>query len=115
MSLIRLSRFSLLRTLLLTITSLAVETPLLSIFSVFILETPQSRRLLQRNETGAVGGTDTGTTVLDGLVAQRELAQVVANHLSLDFDLQKHRKCPVNISLSFALQTIKASFDSINL
>jgi len=34
-----------------------------------------------------VSGTDTGTTVLDWLVGQAELAQVVTDHLSLDFDL----------------------------
>ena len=39
-----------------------------------------------------MGGTDTGTTVLDGLVAQRELSQVVANHLSLDFDLREEKQ-----------------------
>jgi hypothetical protein len=47
----------------------------------------RSNRLLQGNETGRVGGTDTGTTVLDGLVGDREFTQVVANHLGLDFDL----------------------------
>lgn len=44
-------------------------------------------RLLEGNETGRVGGTDTGTTVLDGLVGDGELSQVVANHLGLDLDL----------------------------
>jgi len=34
-----------------------------------------------------VGGTDTGATVLDGLVGDRELSQVVANHLRLDLNL----------------------------
>jgi hypothetical protein len=43
--------------------------------------------LLERNETGRVGGTDTGTTVLDGLVGDGELSKVVSNHLGLDFDL----------------------------
>jgi hypothetical protein len=47
----------------------------------------RSNRLLQGNETGRVGGTDTGTTVLDGLVRDRELSQVVANHLRLDLNL----------------------------
>jgi len=45
------------------------------------------QRSLQRNETGAVGGTDTRTTVLDGLVGQGELAQVVTDHLGLDLHL----------------------------
>jgi len=34
-----------------------------------------------------VGGTDTGTAVLDGLVGQSELAQIVADHLGLDLHL----------------------------
>jgi hypothetical protein len=34
-----------------------------------------------------VGGTDTWTTVLDWLVCDGELAQVVADHFWLDFDL----------------------------
>ena len=33
-----------------------------------------------------MGGTDTGTTVLDGLVRARELGEVVANHLRLDLN-----------------------------
>lgn len=44
-------------------------------------------RLLQGNETRRVGGTDTGATVLDGLVRDGELGQVVADHLGLDLDL----------------------------
>eukprot|EP01084_Bolivina_argentea_P298334 514089_1 len=42
--------------------------------------------LLQGDELGAMGGTDTGATVLDGLVGQRELGQVVGDHLSLDLN-----------------------------
>ena len=34
-----------------------------------------------------MGGTDTGATVLDGLVRDGELSKVVANHLGLDLDL----------------------------
>jgi len=34
-----------------------------------------------------VGGTDTGATVLDGLVGDRKFAEVVSDHLRLDFDL----------------------------
>ena len=34
-----------------------------------------------------MGGTDTGATVLDRLVGDGELAQVVSDHLRLDFDL----------------------------
>lgn len=43
--------------------------------------------LLKRDETRAVSGTNTGPTVLDGLVGQRELAQIEANHFRLNFDL----------------------------
>lgn len=38
------------------------------------------------DETGRVGGTDTGATVADGLVRDRELAEVESNHLGLDLD-----------------------------
>jgi hypothetical protein len=34
-----------------------------------------------------VGSSDTGTSVLDGLVGDRELGQVVTNHLGLDLNL----------------------------
>merc|ERR1712193_169634 len=44
-------------------------------------------RLLERNETRRVGGTDTRPTVLDGPVRNAELAKVVADHLWLDLDL----------------------------
>lgn len=40
-----------------------------------------------RNETRRVGGTDTWPTVLDGLVGDGELAEVVASHFGLDFNL----------------------------
>lgn len=43
--------------------------------------------LLKRDESGAVGGTNTWPTVLDGLVGQRELAQIETNHFWLNFDL----------------------------
>uniref|UniRef100_A0AAG5D023 Uncharacterized protein n=1 Tax=Anopheles atroparvus TaxID=41427 RepID=A0AAG5D023_ANOAO len=43
--------------------------------------------LLQRNKTGAMGSTDTGTTVLDRLVGHGELAQVVTDHVGSDFRL----------------------------
>lgn len=39
--------------------------------------------LLERNETRRVGSTNTGTTVLDGLVSDGELTQVVSNHFGL--------------------------------
>lgn len=39
------------------------------------------KALLQRNEARRVSGTDTGATVLNRLVRDRELAKVVANHL----------------------------------
>ena len=43
-------------------------------------------RLLERNETRRVGGTNTGTTVTDGLVGDGELTKIVSDHLRLDFD-----------------------------
>ena len=67
-----------------------------------------SKYLLERNETGRVGGTNTGSSVLDwvavGTLAlsllrpnllpereyvlrDREFSQVVSDHLRLDFDL----------------------------
>jgi hypothetical protein len=38
---------------------------------------------LERNETGAVGGTNTGPSVLDRLVSDGKLAQVVTDHFRL--------------------------------
>ena len=43
--------------------------------------------LFERNETGRVGSTDTGATVLHRLVSDGKLAEVVTNHLGLDFNL----------------------------
>uniref|UniRef100_A0A8I5TF45 Uncharacterized protein n=1 Tax=Pongo abelii TaxID=9601 RepID=A0A8I5TF45_PONAB len=43
--------------------------------------------LLERDETGGVGGPDAGPAVLYGLVGDGELAQVVADHLRLDLHL----------------------------
>merc|ERR1712168_919320 len=43
--------------------------------------------LFERNETGRVGSADTGATMLDWLVGDRELAQVMTNHLGFDFNL----------------------------
>jgi len=45
--------------------------------------------LLERDESGGVSGTDTGATVLHGLVSDGEFTEVVANHLGLDFNLVK--------------------------
>jgi hypothetical protein len=39
--------------------------------------------LLEGDESGRVGGTDTRATVLDRLVGDGELAQVVSDHLRL--------------------------------
>lgn len=36
-----------------------------------------------------MSSTDTGSTVLDWLVCQREVTQVVADHFWLDFNLQE--------------------------
>ena len=47
----------------------------------------QSDTLLQRNEFRGVSSTNTRAVVLHRLVRQRELAQVVADHLSLDFNV----------------------------
>lgn len=46
-----------------------------------------SDRLLEGDEMGGVGGSDAVLAELHGLVADGELAQVVADHLGLDFDL----------------------------
>ena len=43
--------------------------------------------LLQRNELRRVSSTNTRPVVLHRLVSQRELAQVVTNHLGLDFNV----------------------------
>ena len=42
--------------------------------------------LLERDETRRVSGTDTGATVVNGLVGKGELAEVVTDHLRLDLD-----------------------------
>merc|ERR1719153_227797 len=44
-------------------------------------------RLLEGDESGAVGGSDTGPTVLHRLVGDGELAQVMSNRLWLDLNL----------------------------
>ena len=41
------------------------------------------KHLLERHESGRLGGADTGATVGDGLVSDGELAKVVAAHLRL--------------------------------
>lgn len=38
-----------------------------------------------------MGGTNTGPTVLDGLVGQSEFTQVVSNHFRLNFDLRREQ------------------------
>ena len=45
------------------------------------------QNLLQRNELRRVSSTNTRPVVLHRLVSQRELAQVVTNHLGLDFNV----------------------------
>ena len=40
-------------------------------------------RLLEWDESGGVGGSDTGPTVLHRLVGDAELSQVVTNHVRL--------------------------------
>lgn len=39
--------------------------------------------LLEGHELGRVSGTNTGTTVLSGLVSDGELAKIITNHLGL--------------------------------
>ena len=43
--------------------------------------------LLKRNELGRVSSTNTGTTVLNGLVSNGEFTEVVTSHFRLDFNL----------------------------
>lgn len=43
--------------------------------------------LLERDKAGRLGTTDTGATVLGGLVGDGELAEVVTDHLSTNFDV----------------------------
>ena len=45
-----------------------------------------SSGLLERDELGRRGRTDTGAAVPHGLVRDRELAEVVADHVGLDLD-----------------------------
>ena len=42
---------------------------------------------LEWDKPGGVGSTDTGPSVLDGLVADGKLSKVVPNHLRLDLNL----------------------------
>ena len=44
-------------------------------------------RLLEWDESGGVGSTDTWSSVLDWLVGDGELSEVVSDHLRSDFDL----------------------------
>merc|ERR1711967_177336 len=43
--------------------------------------------LLEGDEAGRLGGTNTGGTVLHRLVGDGELTEVVSDHVSLDLDL----------------------------
>ena len=52
-------------------------------------------------QTRRVSGTDTRTTVLDGLVRARELSEVVADHLGLDLHRVEDLHSPVNIRPAF--------------
>ena len=51
-----------------------------------------SSSLLERDESGGVGGADAGPTVLHGLVRDAELAEVVANHLGLKTEMAEMKK-----------------------
>lgn len=44
--------------------------------------------LLERDEAGGVGGSDTRSTVLNWLVGDGELSQVVTTHLRLDTETE---------------------------
>ena len=55
--------------------------------SVAVEQSSADRRLLEWDESRRVGGTDTGSTVSNGLVGHGEFGEVVANHFGLDFDL----------------------------
>lgn len=58
----------------------------IALFICLIALPELSRRsyyLLERDEAGRLGGTDTGATVRDRLVGDGELAKVVAAHLRL--------------------------------
>ncbi len=45
------------------------------------------RALLEWNEAGRMGGTNTWLTVLDRLVCDGELSQIMSDHFWLDFNL----------------------------
>merc|ERR1712142_1099718 len=47
----------------------------------------EDKGLLEGDEPGGVGSSDTGTAVLHRLVGDAELAQVVSNHVRLDLHL----------------------------
>lgn len=48
--------------------------------------------LLERNEARRVRSSDAGPSVLHRLVRDRELAEVVADHLGLDLGLKEHHE-----------------------
>ena len=61
-------------------------------------------RILEWDETGRMGGTNTWPSVLHRLVCDRELSKVVSNHFSLDIVLFVHyvgdevvRRCDRNV------------------
>ena len=64
----------------------------------------RAARSLERDEARGVGGSDAGLAVLHGLVADRELCQVVAHHVGLDLDLGATHTAPGTLALSCSLQ-----------
>ena len=48
-----------------------------------LFQTKNKYNLFERDESGRVGGTNTGATVLDWPVGHGELSQVVSDHLWL--------------------------------
>ena len=49
-----------------------------------------ARNLLQRDESGRVGRTNTRSAVSDRSVSNGELTQIVTNHISLDVNNVEH-------------------------
>lgn len=45
--------------------------------------------LLEGNEARGMGSTDTGSSMLNGLIRDGELSKIVANHLRFDLNLIK--------------------------
>ena len=64
-----------------------LDLVLITAHNKFLEKKHHRTTLLEGNETRRVSGTNTGTSVLDGLVGDGELSEVVTDHLGLNFDL----------------------------